>query len=249
MVSFTYFAAAQRFYFQTTSMNRYTVFFCAFWLIGAACNNHEEAIIRHVDPDEVWLDYQVWGEESKENVTVMLQFRTNHSEKDTRLLEEPAGVAFDGEDLKADSSKMTGFYYEMEKPLQTFAGKHTILFRDFEGKEYVEKFSFQPFWLEEEIPQQVGRTGLNIQLKGLEKESYIRIIALDTVFRSNGINDVDTVKNGQLILSEKRLRNLKNGPVHIEIFQEEEWPLKNSWKGGGRLSLSYGLKRDFELID
>lgn len=230
-------------------MNRFAVFFCAFLLIGVACNNHEETIIRHVDPDEVWLDYQVWGEEAKENVTVMLQFRTNYSEKDTRLLEEPAGVAFDGEDLKADSSKMTGFYYELEKPLQSFDGSHVIVFRDFEGKEHEEKFNFRPFWLEEEIPLQVSREGLTIQLEGLEKESYIRVIALDTAFRSNGINDVDTVKSGQLILSERRLKNLKNGPVHIEIFQEQEWPLKNSWKGGGRLSVSYGLKRDFELID
>ena len=230
-------------------MNRFVIFFCAFWLTGVACNNHEETIIRHIDPDEVWLDYQVWGEEDKENVTVMLQFRTDYSDKDTRLLDEPAGIMLDGEELKADSSKMTGFYYEMERPLQSFSGNHVITFQDFEGKTHEEKFIFQPFWLKEEIPQQVSRTGLTIQLEGLEKESYIRVVALDTAFRSNGINDVDTVKNGQLILSEKRLKNLKNGPVHIEIFQEQEWPLKNSWKGGGRLSVSYGLKRDFELID
>lgn len=230
-------------------MNRFTVFFCVFWLMGAACTNHEETIIRHVDLDEVWLDYQVWGEEDKENVTVMLQFRTDYSDKDTRMLDEPAGVTFDGEELKADSSKMTGYYYELEKTLQSFDGDHVIIFRDFEGKEHEEKFNFQPFRLKEEIPRRVSRTGLTIQLEGLEKESYIRVIALDTAFRSNGINDIDTVKNGELVLSGRRLKNLRNGPVHIEIFQEQEWPLKNSWKGGGRLSVSYGLKRDFELTD
>lgn len=230
-------------------MNRFAAFICFFCVVGVSCNNHEETIIKHVDADEVWLDYQVWGEEGKENVTVMLQFRTEYSDKDTRLLEEPAGVELDGEELEADSSKMTGFYYEMEKPLQDFSGKHVILFRDFEGKEYEEKFRFRPFELKEEILEKISRTGFTIQLEGLDKESYIRVIAIDTAFRSNGINDIDTVKNGELTFSEKRLKNLKNGPVHLELFQEEEWALKNNWRGGGRLSITYGLKREFELVD
>jgi hypothetical protein len=71
----------------------------------------------------------------------------------------------------------------------------------------------------------------------------------DTAFYSRGIDRIDTVRNDSIIITPRDLENLKNGPVYLEIYKDDEWPLKETTKGGGRISLSYGLKRVFELKD
>ncbi|MCW3120102.1 MAG: hypothetical protein JWM28_4184 [Chitinophagaceae bacterium] len=229
----------------------YRVFIFIFFslLLIAGCNNSEDVTIKYIDNDPLYFDYKIWGEEGRDYVTVMLQYRFEDQDGSTRVLKDPSKVEFDGSLLQVDSSKMSGYFYEFEKPLDSFAGNHLITFTDSAGKVYRESFEFIPFSLKTELPEIVHRKELAIQLEGLQKEDYIRIIALDTVFKSRGINEVDTVKNGLVIITKDWLKNLVNGTIHLELYKEEEWRVKNATTAGGFLSISYGLKREFELAD
>jgi hypothetical protein len=230
-------------------MNPAAIFAFFTVIIIAGCNNREDVTIKYVDNDPLYFDYKIWGEEGRDEVTVLLQYRGEDQDGLTRLLKNPSKVEFDGVLLKADSSKMSGYFYELEKKLDSFAGSHLITFTDSSGKQFKEPFEFSLFTLKTELPAVVHRDSLTFQLDGLKAVDYIRIIALDTAFKSTGINEVDTIKNGHVIISRNKLKNLVNGRIHLELYKEQEWPVKNATTAGGFLSVTYGLKGDFELAD
>ncbi|MES1215092.1 MAG: hypothetical protein ABUT20_06225, partial [Bacteroidota bacterium] len=167
----------------------------------------------------------------------------------TLVLNSPSKAELDGELIKADSSKMTGAFYEIMKPVKEFSGKHTITFTDINKKQYNEEFSFQPIVLLTEIPKEIERGDLLFELEGLNPLDHVRVVVTDTSFASEEINRVDTVKNGRVIISKKDLETIVNGPVHLSLYKEDEKPVKNGTSEGGRLSISYGLKREFVLKD
>ena len=226
-----------------------------FLLLGAlpiflfSCTSNEIGNSKDVNPDAVYLDYKIWATEEKPEVTVMLQYRFGGPNGTTLVLNKPAQVELDGELIKGDSSRLTGAYYEVLKPLNKFLGKHTIVFTDLNKKKYEEEFNFQPFKLKAEIPAVIKRGELVFELEGLNPVDYIRVFATDTSFPTPGINRVDTVKNGRIIISHADLKNLANGPINLEFYKEDERLVKNATKEGGLISLTYAVKREFELKD
>ncbi|TAL41349.1 MAG: hypothetical protein EPN92_13050 [Chitinophagaceae bacterium] len=213
----------------------------------SACTSNEIGNSKDVNPDAIFFDYKIWAEEGRESVTVNLQYRMGGPNGTTLVIDEPGSVKLDGEELQLDSAKLTGAYYEVQKSLDSFTGKHTIVFTDLNKKEYREEFEFTPFTLEPDVPATLTRGNLVFNLKGLDPIDYVRVLATDTSFTSTDINDVDTVRNGRLVISSDRLSSLVNGPVNLEFYKEVEKPLKNTAKEGGKLFLTYGLKREFEL--
>lgn len=218
-------------------------------ILFSSCTSNEIGSSKDVNPDAVYFDYKIWGGEGIEDVTVTLQYRFGGSNGTTLVLEAPAQVELDGEQIPADSSKMTGAFYEVQKPLTEFTGRHLILFTDINKKQYREEFSFKPFKLSTEIPAELKRGELVFDFEGLEPVDYVRVFARDTSFESNDINRIDTVKNGRIILTPADLYNLVNGPINIEFYREDEKPVKNGTREGGRIAVTYGLKREFELKD
>src|SRR5215207_4234070 len=107
-----------------------------------SCTSNEIGNSKDVNPDAVFFEYKIWADESREEVTVNLQYRMGGKNGTTLVLGEPSKVLFDGEQLKVDSAKVTGAYYEIQRPFSSFAGKHTILFIDVNKKEYKEEFEF-----------------------------------------------------------------------------------------------------------
>jgi len=214
-----------------------------------SCTSDEIGNSKDVNPDAVFFDYEVWAEEGKADVTVNLQYRMGGKNGTTLVLDEPSKVILDGEQLKLDSAKVTGAYYEVQKPLSSFTGKHTINFTDVNKKEYNEEFEFTPFTLEPDVPSTLNRGDLVFNFKGLDSVDYLSVILIDTSFTSADINDVDTVRNGQLVIKADRLSALINGPIHLQFYREQTLPLKKATKEGGKFMITYGLKRDFELKD
>jgi hypothetical protein len=214
-----------------------------------SCTSDEIGNSKDVNPDAVFFDYEVWAEEGKEDVTVNLQYRMGGKNGTTLILDEPSKVILDGEQLKVDSAKVTGAYYEVQRPLASFTGKHTIGFMDLNKKEYNEEFEFRPFSLEPEVPSTLNRGDLVFNFKGLDSVDYLSVILTDTSFTSADINDVDTVRNGRLVIKAERLSALINGPIHLQFYREQNLPLKKATKEGGKFIITYGLKRDFELRD
>ena len=214
-----------------------------------SCNSDEIRNSKDVNPDALFFDYEIWADESKEDVTVNLQYRMGGKNGTTLILNEPSKVMLDGEQLKVDSAKVTGAYYEVQRPLTSFAGKHTISFTDLNKKEYNEEFEFKPFSLEPDVPSTLNRGDLVFNFKGLDTLDYLSVILTDTSYTSHDINDIDTVRNGRLTIRGDRLSALINGPIHLQFYREQILPLKRPTKEGGKFIITYGLKRNFELKD
>lgn len=214
-----------------------------------SCTSNEVGNSKDVNPESIYFDYKVWGEEGDDDVTVKLQYRFAGANGTTLVLDEPAKVELDGDVIKADSSAMSGAYYEILKPVKDFTGKHLIIFTDLNKKQYKEEFDFQPISLRTEIPNEVNRADLVFDLNGLDPLDYVRVVLMDTAFHSEDINQIDTVKNGRIIIKADDLKKVVNGPVHLELTKETDKPVKNGTKKGGNLSFSYTVKRDFQLKD
>jgi hypothetical protein len=214
-----------------------------------SCGSNEIGNSKDVNPQSVYFDYKIWGEEGRDNVTVLLQFRFAGPNGTTLVLDDPAKVELDGKKIPVDSSRLTGAYYEVSAPVKDFGGKHSIVFTDLDQKQYKEEFEFQPISLKTQLPDTVKRTDLVFDLDGLDPLDYVRVLLTDTAFTSTDINRVDTVRNGRIVITKEDLQKVVNGPVYLELSKEEEKPVKNSTREGGHLSLSYGIKRDFTLQD
>ncbi|MBS1575026.1 MAG: hypothetical protein JST09_06940 [Bacteroidetes bacterium] len=230
-------------------MNRLAALFVLLSLLTTSCNNREEKTVKFVSADAVYFDYQVWGDDEKGMITVMLQYREGDADGKPVSLKPPSKAELDGRLLDTGSTKSSGAYYEYSTTIDSFAGKHSIVFTDKTGRQYEEKFEFKPFRFVAAWPEIISRQDIELELEGMNKKDYIRVIALDTVFRSRGINETDTVKNGKLIITKGQLKNLANGPIRLELYKEEEIPVKNGTSAGGYLLITYGLKRNFELTD
>lgn len=214
--------------------------------IMAACNNEDKTRPGNTQ-NKLFCDYKIIGEEGHELVNCLFLFKQGGSEGRPVLLKDPAKITLDGEMIYPDSAGLSGVIYDMTKSLSEFSGKHNIVFTDIEGKAHAESFGFVPFSLAEEIPAKVKKTSFSIKLNNLEKtKGSMRLVLADTAFATNDINEIVDVDNGNLLITDSMLQRLKAGPVFFEIVKEEERRLQNI---RGRITTSYGLKREFELVE
>lgn len=223
--------------------------FCPFLLLffALACTNADKKAEPQPAPQYIYADYRIWGDEEGQRVTTLIQFFESADKQEARLLAEPALVELDGQPLQPDSAQLSGTYYEAQHPLSNFSGKHTITFYNSAGKKISENFSFVVFRLRNELPMDVPRQELVLELEGLPQEDVLRVVLTDTSFTSKGINRLDTVRDGRLVLRKADLNRLKSGPVILQLFREEDRPLRTNLPG--EISVSYGLTRDFFLVD
>jgi hypothetical protein len=229
-------------------LKRSRVLLLFFLIFLAGCVNHEGERSNEFT-DNLYFDYRITGEEDRDAVSCMLQFKWGGQEGGALALREPGSVALDGETLPRDSARLTGVYYEVEKPLESFAGKHEIVLTDHRKKQYREEFGFAPFGLEE-LDEQIVRRPFVIKLKDFPaKATRVHLILVDTAFETNDVNEMLSIVNGELPVTEEMLRRLKSGPVSLEIYSEEERPLKQRSRMGGKIFIQYGLKREFQLTD
>lgn len=228
---------------------RYPLYFFYLVYFFSSCTNNEIGNSRDVNPDAVFFEYQVWGEEKDSTVTVYLQYRMGGRNGTTLVLNEPSRVQLDGEELPADSARLSGAFYVKQVPAESFAGKHIISFTDLNRKQYKEEFTWQPFKLKTKIPDSISRGDLAFDFEGLQALDHLRVIATDTSFRSRDINEIDTVRNGRIIIAANKLNDLVNGPITLLFYKEVELPVKNGTKEGGKISVTYGLQREVELRD
>lgn len=217
-------------------------FFSAFLLV--ACSNRD-ASGAAVDGN-AYVFFKISGEEEKENVTCLLQYFTSDTAGKSVLLAPPATVLLDSEAVPADSTSFTGAYYEAQKPLQNFAGAHTIVYQDAAGKQFQETFNYAPFTLNTDLGERVKKAAIQLQVTGLQPKDSLQVILVDTSFATMDIDRLQLAENGSLPLTKTDLEKLKAGPVTLYLIKETERPVKNS---KGKIRVSYSLKREFELVD
>ena len=212
-----------------------------------SCTSNEIGNSKDVNPERIYFDYKVRGDERDTSVTLYLQYRMGGPNGTTLVVDPPAKVQLDSEIIPVDSARLSGAYYEIQKRSQSFAGRHSILFTDVNNKQYDQQFIYQPFKLKTRIPATINRGDLAFDFSGLANEDYIRVILTDTSFMSKDIHEIDTVKNNRLVVTADKLKNLTDGPITLQFYKEIEKPIRNGTKEGGRISISYGLQREFEL--
>jgi hypothetical protein len=215
-------------------------------LMFITCTGNNTAWQKAEEPVGAFFDYKIRGEEGDSNVTVYIQYKYGPN-GDAYLLNDPANVQLDGEMIAAGNGKLAGSFYEIQKPAYSFAGKHIITYTDENKKEHKQEFEYKPFSLQTELPGVVDRGDLVIEFEDLDDKDAIHVSATDTSFTSSDIIEIDTVKNGKLVITADKLRNLVNGPVTLLLSKETEKVIKNSINEHGRITVSYGLKRQFEL--
>jgi hypothetical protein len=224
------------------------VLFLGIAAIVAGCTNRDK-IRNTVDYDRLYFDYSISAEEDAGYVTCIFQYKDGDAEGKAKNI-EPAKVELDGQQIIPDSAKLSGFFYEVQKPIDSFAGKHIIVLSTPGGKQYQNEFNFSAFELEEELPEKIGRKSFQIQLKNFPAtEKSVRLLLLDTAFESSGFNDMVPVIDGKINVDPSILSDVKNGPIIFQLYMEQEVPLKQRTIAGGRISITYGLKRQFELVD
>ncbi len=214
-----------------------------------SCKDEEIGHSKDVNPDAIFFDYRISGEEGR-SITCMLRYRFGGPNGTTLMLEDPSKVEVDGVALKLDSAKYTGAYYEISKPVKEFTGPHEIVFTDINKKQYKEDFDFIPISLSAELPEKITRQPFTIKLKGLDNAQVpVRLVMTDTAFSTRDVNEIRQISNGEIAIDENTLSRLKKGPITLEIYTEDERSVKNGTKQGGRLFITYGLKREFELVE
>lgn len=201
------------------------------------------------DPDDIYFDYIAWGDEETGNITIKLQFRAGGPNQRALLLQTPSNVMLDNQVLQVDSTKFAGPYYEFIISANDFGGEHSIVFTDNKNRQYRTRFEFPVVKFKSEPDSVMGRKDIVLDLEGLKPEGHVRVLMTDTSFYGRGVEKIDSFDNKPLIITQEDLRDLKNGPVYLELFREEDKKLTETMNAGGRFYLSYSLNRNFTLKD
>lgn len=224
---------------------RFLPFACCFIL--EACVNHDSAFSRGAGG--VYLDYKISAEEGYDQLTVLIRVRAGGPHEDALLLTPPSTLDLDGELFPADSSALLGPFYELNRPMASFAGTHVITYTDSSGKKYTREFNWQPLTLAQELPDSIRRGRFHLQFNGLGKEDYVRVLMTDTSFLGPGVNELDTVMNGDLPIGPSQLDELGTGPVTVELVRERDEPIRVNGQYLGRLRSFYTIRRSFVLLE
>ena len=220
-----------------------TILLVSFGILSS-CKNEEEKKSKR----DIYARYSIWGEEGKGFVNAFFQFQSGGPDGPALRLNKPAKVLLDNHLLTADSATETGVFYELQIPAEDFEGPHTITFIDVDQKEYRQEFSFIPFRLKNVTGHTLTRKEMVLDVEGLKDNALVRVVITDATFEGDGVNEMDTVRNNQLDLR-KFLPALSNGPINLHLYKEEDRLLNRESFGGGEISITYGLKREFELKD
>ena len=92
-------------------MNRsFILLFLSSIILFSSCDSNEIGFSKDVNPQTIYFDYKVWGEEEKDDIIVLLQYRFGGANGTTLVLQEPSKAELDGELIRTDSSRMTGAF-------------------------------------------------------------------------------------------------------------------------------------------
>lgn len=229
-------------------MHKLSNIFCLLIIsVFISCTSNEIGNSSDVNTDAIYFDYLVKAGDDRDYVTIRLQYRMGGPNGTTLVISDPGKVMLDDEELVVDSAGFSGAYYETQRNLAGFSGKHTISFFDLNGKEFREEFEFLPFRLSPDIDAVVQRKDIVFRFEGLKDDADLDVVMMDTSFTSRDINDKFRISNGELVVSQNRLQALVDGPINLHISKEQKIPVKNGTQQGGMLRINYELNRNFEL--
>ena len=94
----------------------------------------------------------------------------------------------------------------------------------------------------------VERGNISLPLEGTKDGNIIRVVLIDTSFKTDDLNEVILVKGGSLTITKAQLQKVTNGPVTLQLYEEKDQRIKNGTGKGGNLSITYSITKEFELV-
>ncbi len=194
--------------------------------------------------ENIYLDYKITGDEGYDNVTVKLQFK-DIRDGDALHIPGEGFVELDGEKIIRDSSKLSGYFYELHKPLADFTGKHRIRFVNSNDKEYIEEFEFNTLQFISNLPDSLGKDSITFEFAGVGQDESLSVETTDTSFINNDLN-LGGRKGNKITLDSTELESIAPGPVQFEFSKTMKRRLTKN-PGGGQLLIIYNLKREYYI--
>lgn len=223
---------------------RFVAGLLAIAVIVAGCRDEDTTAVIRPKQDVIYFDYSV-NAEDQGLVTCKLQYRYRGPNGQGVVLDTPALVKLDGEVLTPDSAKFGGGYYEVTNAIEDFKGEHTISLVGLDAQLYEERFKFVPFTLKDSIPAQIPKTGFTLSLNDFPAGDLpLQVVITDASLEGNTVNEILTVRDGRVVLTRDILNRLAPGPINIELYWEDQRPLQQTSKRGGRFIFNYSLKRE-----
>lgn len=206
-----------------------------------ACSSNEIGDSKDVNQDKIYMDYSISHTEGDENVDITCQFRFAGNAGTTLVLSEGSKVEFDGEMLKADSSVGGGAFYNIQKPVSDFYGKHTIRFINTSGKQFDNEFTFSPFSITNSNMEADRTKDLRISYRSapLTKEDYAEVYSTGT---DSSFHYSQDGSDSSIIIPAKELLRQKANSLSVECKLYREIDLQQSASEGGVIRVRQELK-------
>lgn len=205
-----------------------------------ACSSSEIGDSKDVAQNKIYQDYTISYQEGDKEVSVTCQYRFAGSMGTTLVLNAPSKIEFDGKALKVDSSKFGGAYYTFTSPVSGFYGEHRVVFTDFNGKKYENRFSFNPFKLTDVPATADPRQPLAIHYNAgtMSSSDYVELSSTgtDSSFTYSQIGD-----SNQVLIPASDLLRQKEKWVSVKARRHQEPALQQGTDEGGRISIRYEL--------
>jgi hypothetical protein len=212
-------------------------------LFVAACTSNEIGNSKDVAQDKIYQEYTLLYNEGDETVIASAVFRFAGVNGTTLVLNKPAKIELDNEELKVDSNHFRGAYYEVSKVSSQWMRKHEWKFTDINGKVFSNEFSFDEFgW--DNIPASVSKKQdlqLNFKTTELGAGDYIEISTVDND-SSFTITQQEFVKPFTVIIPAAQLQQQKTSSIKIEATRVQKVKLQQLTYEGGEFTTRYSLK-------
>lgn len=221
------------------------LYFFLIVVLFTRCTNPENKQLDSAFTGPVYYNLKVWGEEGNDSINCFFQYHSPTMDGPVIFPGEKELVKIDNKDLKPDSAKLSGPYYDLRLTKKGFSGKHELEYATGTNKLTKTVFEFHVFNPAPGWPLSIKRGEHQLLLENLSQgPTTIRLSMVDTSFDTNDFNELVTVEKGRLHLTADMLKDLSPGPISLEITREEEKVNEN-----GRIWTSYSIRREFELVD
>ncbi|MEO7210662.1 MAG: hypothetical protein ABIY35_06945 [Chitinophagaceae bacterium] len=207
-----------------------------------ACNNNEIGDSKDVNPESIYIDYQVLYNENLDSINCFLQYRFGGKSGTTLVLTPPSHVNFNGENIAVDSSPILGAFYRKRFLRVGFEGANTIQFTDSKNEMHEETFNFEPFSCSVAPTVFKQPDGVAFTFEGVQNNDSILFEISDTSSVSPNMDTIILIKNNKLIIPASAFIKLSPGILDFKFQKKQGRPLKNPLAEGGEFIFQYILK-------
>lgn len=211
-------------------------------LIFVSCTSNEIGYSHDVNPETIYMDYNIYYDEDEDSISCFLQYRFAGENGTTLVLSQPSFVSIDNDVLGVDSSDFSGAYYQKNYFAKTFKGTHVIAFTDVNGKTKNESFYFNPIKLSNKNLTPCKQNDLVFNFTGIEESNVVEINISDTSSQTEDLVVKAKPVNGKLIIKSNELEKLAIGPCTIEVYENSTKPLQQSTAEGGKITIVHLIK-------